>query len=273
MCCCFGTINTSDVGIIESFGKYSRTSEAGCFCFLPPIEYLAGKISLRLQQLNCNLESKTKDNVFVNVNVAVQYQVVKTLVYKAFYTLENHQQSMRAYIFDTVRSELTKLTLDHAFASKEEISLSIKQHLSDEMKKYGYEIITALVTDMVPDMSVRNAMNEINAAKRQKEAAYQRAEGEKIIKVKAAEANSDSMYLAGVGVANQRKAIMGGLKDSIKDFSEGVNDANIQEVMDLLVLNQYFDTLTDMATNPNIKIVFTEGDMPVRTGLLEAKAS
>lgn len=242
--------------------------------FLPPCQYLAGKLSLRLQQLNCTLETKTKDNVFVTVNVAVQYQVVKELVYKAFYIPENIQQMMRAYIFDTVRSELTLMNLDHAFASKEEISQSIKLHLANEMANYGYTIITALVTDLTPDQAVRNAMNEINAAKRQKEAAYQRAEGEKIIKVKAAEASSDSMYLSGVGVAKQRMAIMAGLKDSIKDFASGVNDTNIKEVMDLLILNQYFDTLVDMANNPNIKIVFTDGDTQgVRTGVLEAKAS
>jgi len=273
MCLCFSTINTSDIGIIEQFGRYARTKEAGCFLYCVPFEYLAGKVSLRLQQLNCTLETKTKDNVFVNVNISVQYQVIKELVYKAFYILENPQQSMRAYIFDTVRSELTKMNLDHAFASKDEISLSVKSHLSQEMENYGFSIISALVTDLTPDVAVRNAMNEINAAKRQKEAAYQRAEGEKVIKVKAAEANADSMYLSGVGVANQRKAIMAGLKDSIKDFSAEVNDTSIKEVMDLLVLNQYFDTLVDIASNPNIKLVLTAGEQPVRTGVLEARAS
>jgi regulator of protease activity HflC (stomatin/prohibitin superfamily) len=274
MCCCIGQISTGDVGIVERFGKFSRIQEPGCFCLGFPCEYLAGKQSLRIQQIDCSLETKTKDNVFVNVKVAVQFQVMKDRIYQAHYVLENPEQQMRAYVFDTVRSELTLMVLDEAFASKEEISNKIKHQLADVMGTFGITIMNTLITDLSPDARVREAMNEINAAKRQKQAAYQKAEGEKNIKVKAAEANMESMYLSGAGVAKQRKAIMNGLKESIVEFSAEVGETTPKDVMDLLVLNQYFDTLEHMGQNRNMKCVFLSSDSSaIRSGLLEADAA
>jgi regulator of protease activity HflC (stomatin/prohibitin superfamily) len=165
------------------------------------------------------------------------------------------------------------MTLDHAFESKEEISMSLKTHLQEIMNHYGYSILNALVTDLNPDPRVRDAMNEINASKRLKEAAYQRAEGEKVLKVKRAEAEAESMYLSGVGVARQRKAIMDGLKSSIVEFQHNVNGTKTKEIMDLLVLNQYFDTLQELG-NSNSKCVFLASDSNnFRTQLLEAQAA
>ena len=148
-----------------------------------------------------------------------------------------------AYVYDVVRSSLCGMTLDHAFESKEEISHSLKTHLQEVMSNYGFMILQALVTDVTPESSVRNAMNEINSSKRLKEAAYERAEGDKIIKVKRAEAQSEAMYLSGVGVARERKAIMDGLKESVVMFSHDLSTVRPKEILDLLILNQYFDTL------------------------------
>lgn len=165
------------------------------------------------------------------------------------------------------------MTLDHSFESKEEISSALKAHLQEIMSEYGYTIINALVTDLSPDAKVRNAMNEINASKRLKESAYQRAEGEKILKVKKAEAEMESMFLSGVGVARQRKAIMDGLKDSIVAFAHNVEGTSAKDIMDLLVLNQYFDTIQDMGNN-NTRCVFLSSDSSsVRSQLLEANAA
>eukprot|EP01034_Spumella_vulgaris_P037389 gene37389-46129_t len=165
------------------------------------------------------------------------------------------------------------MTLDHAFESKEEVSVSLKTHLQEVMSTYGFTILNALVTDMTPDRKVSDAMNEINASKRMKEAAYQRAEGEKILKVKKAEAEAESMYLSGVGVARQRRAIMDGLKDSIVEFSANVEGTSSKDVMDLLVLTQYFDTLQEMGHNPSVKCVFLPNDnQPFRSGVMEAAA-
>lgn len=168
---------------------------------------------------------------------------MKEKIYNAFYTLSDHRQQMRAYIFDVCRAAVCAMTLDQAFESKEEISQSLKTHLSDTMDDYGYQILNALVLDMAPAARVRDAMNEINASKRMKEAAYQRAEGEKLVVVKRAEAEAESMYLSGIGVAKQRKAIMEGLRDSVVGFSGEITGTTTKDVMDLLILNQYFDTL------------------------------
>lgn len=274
MCCCLVVINTSEFGVKERFGKFSGFIPAGLNFVLWPCEEVVGKVSLRIQQLDCVLETKTKDNVFVQINISVQYQVEQEKIREAFYELQNRTATMKAYIADTVRAGICELTLDHSFESKDKLAGEVKTHLSEVMSSYGLLIVKSLVTDIVPDLKVRNAMNEINASKRIKEAAYQRAEGEKIIKVKAAEANMESMYLSGVGVAKQRAAIMDGLKDSINAFSESNKGVDKQSVMDLLILNQYFDTLQEMGTNENMKVVFLSGEsQPVRSGLLEANAA
>jgi len=274
MCCCLVTINTSEFGVKERFGKFSGFIPAGLNFILWPVEEVVGKVSLRIQQLDCILETKTKDNVFVQINISVQYQVEQEKIREAFYELEDRTSTMQAYIADTVRAGICDLTLDQSFESKDKLAGEVKTHLAEVMSSYGLLIVKSLVTDIVPDLKVRNAMNEINASKRIKEAAYQRAEGEKIIKVKAAEANMESMYLSGVGVAKQRAAIMDGLKDSINAFSSSNKGVDKQAVMDLLILNQYFDTLQEMGQNENMKVVFLSSEsQPVRSGLLEATAA
>ena len=235
---------------------------------------MVGVVSLRIQEINVVLETKTLDNVFVTVHVSVQYQVIREKVYSAHYVLSDLQAQMRAYIFDTIRALLCHMTLDSAFETKEEISSHLKTHLQEVMSNYGFTIINALVTDLSPDIKVRDAMNEINTSKRLKEAAYQRAEGEKVVKVKRAEAEAESMYLSGVGVARQRKAIMDGLKDSIVQFSHNVPGTTAKDIMDLLVLTQYFDTLHEIGHNPNTKTIFLPNDShPVRDGIMQASAS
>lgn len=270
-CCCFTIINTSEVGLIERFGKYTRLAEAGCVFLACPFEILGGKVSLRLQQLDVVCETKTKDNVFVTVHVSVQYQVLRDKIYQAHYVLNDHRRQMTAYVYDVLRSSICDLTLDRSFEAKDEVSNSLKAHLSELMGTYGYQIHQTLVTDISPDPRVRDAMNEINASKRIKEAAFQRAEGEKVVKVKRAEAEAESMYLSGVGVARSRKAIVDGLRDSIVDFSSHVDGASAKDAMDLLVLTQYFDTLHEIGSQPQCKTVFTSNDnAPVRQGVMEA---
>jgi len=273
-CCCFITVSTSEVAVVEDCGKFSRIAEAGLSCLNPCCcELYVGSVSLRLQELNVQMETKTKDNVFVTVHVSVQYQAIKEKVYEAFYILSDHKQQMRAYIYDVVRASLCAMTLDHSFECKEEVSQSLKVHLSEVMTDYGYSILNALVLDISPAARVRDAMNEINASKRMKEAAYQKAEGDKVVKVKRAEAEAESMYLSGVGVARQRKAIMDGLRESVVEFSSEIKGSSTKDVMDLLVLNQYFDTLQDIGKG-NTKCVFLSGDtQPYRQGILEANAS
>lgn len=274
MSCCFTVVSTSEVAVVEKCGKFDRFAEAGLACFfMYPFEYTAGKISLRVQELNCNLETKTKDNVFVTVASSVQFQIIKDKVYQAFYLMSEPRQQMRAYVLDIIRASICNMTLDEAFESKEDISQQLKGHLSEVMAGYGISILQALVTDLSPDSRVRDAMNEINASKRFKESAVQRAEGEKILKVKKAEAEAESMYLSGVGVARQRKAIMMGLKESIVDFSSSVDGATAKDVMDLLVLNQYFDTLQDLGGGGGRCVFLPSDQNQMRNAIMEAQAA
>jgi len=275
-CCCFTQISTSEVGVIERFGKYSRFAEAGCNPLLCPCEYLAGIVSLKVQELKVELETKTKDNVFVTIHISVQYVAVRDKVYQAYYSLTDLNQQMKSYVFDVVRASLCNLTLDQSFEAKDEISHEVKKHLAEVMDTYGYTILNALVTDLTPDDRVRNAMNEINASKRLKEAAYQRAEGEKVVKVKNAEALSESMYLQGVGVSKQRQAIMNGLQESIVDFSKIVQGTSAKEIMDLLVLTQYFDTLQEMGQHSRMIFLASDDNSSsgaIRQAFLEAEAA
>ena len=190
---------------------------------------------MRVQELNCQLETKSLDNVFITVRVSIQFSSPKEKVYSAYYILENPTATIRSYVFDSIRASLCHMTLDHAFESKEEISLQLKAHLQEVMSQYGFTILNVLITDLTPDSKVRDAMNKINASKRLKEAAYQKAEGVKIVRVKNAEAQAEGMYLSGVGVARQRKAIMDGLRDSIVQFHAKVSGTTTKDVMDLLV--------------------------------------
>eukprot|EP01041_Mallomonas_annulata_P007258 gene7258-14801_t len=207
------------------------------------------------------------------MHISVQYQTIREKIYSAHYLLSDHRQQMRAYVFDVIRSSLPSMNLDHAFESKDDISSSLKQHLEEVMSGYGFTILQALVTEMVPDKRVRDAMNEINASKRLKEAAAQRAEGEKVVKVKRAEAEAEAMYLSGVGVARQRKAIMDGFRDNLKEFTSTVGGTDRKEILDLLVLNQYFDTLQEVGSNPSTRCVFLpKDDQPTRSGMMQAHA-
>jgi len=235
-----------DAGIIENCGKFDRVVPAGCVFLMCPFETLTSSVSLRLRYLECVCDTKTKDNVFVKVVVAVQYKVVEEKVPSAYYKLTDPQSQIRSYIFDVVRSSVPRMDLDEAFASKDHVAVNVRDQLTVLMADYGYEIKAALVIDLDPNEHVKAAMNDINASQRMREAAAQKAEAEKILQVKAAEADAESKYLSGLGVARQRKAIVDGLRDTVTVFSSDVKGAGPKDVMDLLLLTQYFDTIREI---------------------------
>merc|ERR1712232_546305 len=210
---------------------------------------MGGKLSLRIQQLDVYCETKTKDNVFVNVAVAVQFRVITESAYDAYYRLSDPRGQIQSYVFDVVRSTVPRMELDEAFASKNEIADATLRQLEAVMRDYGYEILNTLVTDLAPDSKVKASMNEINAQRRIKEAASHKAEADKTKQVKAAEAEAESRYLSGLGVARQRKAIVQGLKESVEQFSTEVEQVSPKDVMDILLLSQYFDTLSSVGAN------------------------
>jgi len=252
---CF-TVSTAEVAVIERFGKFSHMATPGLRFICCPFEQLVGRMSFRVQQLDVRVETKTMDNVFITTVVSIQYQVLQEKAYEAFYELTNPTQQITAHVYDVVRSQLPTLELDSVFEAKEELAMAVKNSLTETMTQYGYQILQSLITDLDPDQRVKNAMNEINSSKRLKFAVAERAEGEKILKVKSAEAEAEAKYLSGVGVAKQRKAIVDGLRSSIVDFSEGVRDVSNKDIMDLLLLTQYFDCINSVGTSGHCKTTF-----------------
>eukprot|EP01089_Gocevia_fonbrunei_P020242 TRINITY_DN747_c0_g1_i2.p1 TRINITY_DN747_c0_g1~~TRINITY_DN747_c0_g1_i2.p1 ORF type:complete len:260 (+),score=68.51 TRINITY_DN747_c0_g1_i2:123-902(+) len=244
---CYVSVEQSTVGVVESCGKYERIAHSGFNCLNPlRCEAMAGLVSLRIQQLDVTIETKTKDNVFVHVVVAVQYQVIWDNIYDAHYRLTNPREQITAYVFDVVRAEVPKIVLDDVFVTKDKIAVAIKEELTKVMEDFGFEILKTLITDINPDPKVKAAMNDINAAERNKVAAADRAEAGKIAVIKNAEADAESKYLAGVGIARQRMAIVDGLRDSVVNFSKGVEGSSAKDVMDLVLITQYFDTLKEI---------------------------
>lgn len=240
------TVRQQSVGIIERFGRFKRVARAGLNMKIPLIDRLVGKSNLRIQQLDVQIETKTKDNVFIRCIVSVQYYVLPDKVVEAFYKLQNPQEQITAYVFDTVRARVPAIILDDVFEKKDDIAQAVKQELDAVMDEFGYGIIKTLVTDIDPDAKVKSSMNEINAAQRIREATVQQAEAEKIRVVKAAEAEAESKALQGKGIADQRRAIIEGLKESVENFSSTVDGAKAQDVMNLVLMTQYFDTLKDI---------------------------
>jgi len=249
-------VSTSEVAVIERCGKFERMAGPGLNCICVPWDMKAGLLSYRVQQLDVRVETKTLDNVFIYATVSVQYQVMQNKAYEAFYALTNPRQQITSHIYDVMRSELPTLELDAVFEAKEELAMSVKKALSETMTGYGYLILQALITELDPDARVKQAMNEINSSKRLKEAVYEQAEGAKILVVKSAEAEAESKYLSGVGVAKQRKAIVDGLRTSIVDFSKGIEAASTKDVMDLLLLSQYFDCIRDVGSESHCRTTF-----------------
>ncbi len=244
----FYTVGQQTVAIVERFGKFSRIARPGLNFKIPLIERVAGKMTLRVQQLNIKAETKTLDNVFVHIMVSVQYFVLQEKVYDAFYKLDDPVLQINSYVFDVVRAKVPKINLDDLFEKKDEIAIACKTELNETMVGFGFEILNALVTDIEPDLKVKDSMNEINAAQRLRVAANEKGEAEKILKVKQAEAEAESKALQGKGIADQRRAIIEGLKDSVGDFQKSVSGSNAQEVMNLVLLTQYFDTIKEISS-------------------------
>ncbi|MCA9330928.1 SPFH domain-containing protein [Candidatus Saccharibacteria bacterium] len=245
------TVKQQTSAIIERFGKFKKVSSAGLNFKIPLIDRIAGRLSLRVQQLDVRVETKTKDNVFVFVVVSVQYYVLPEKVVDAFYRLQNPQQQITSFVFDTVRARVPTINLDELFQMKDEIASAVKTELDQVMDDFGYGIVKALVTDIDPDAKVKQSMNEINAAQRLRVAAVEQAEADKIRLVKAAEGEAESKALQGQGIANQRRAIIDGLSTSVENFSKAVEGTSAQDVMNLVMMTQYFDTLKDIGLTGN----------------------
>ena len=244
--------------VIERLGKFNRVARAGLNIKIPFIDSIAGKVNLRVRELPVEVETKTKDDVFVKIVVTIQFSVMDSLIgiKDSFYELNNPEQQIQSYVFDSIRSEVPRMELDDVFSEKEKIAKAIKDELSETMSQFGFDFIKALVTDIDPDSKVKHSMNEINAAKRMKEAAKEEAEAAKIRVVAAAEADAESKRLAGEGIALQRIAIANGLKESVAEVKLAMEDhVTSQDVMNMLFMTQHYETVAKLSEN-NTSTIF-----------------
>lgn len=248
--------------IVQRLGSFSRILHPGVNFCIPILETVAGTVNLKVQQLDIHIETKTKDDVFVKLQVSVHVQIMKSKVKEAFYELDDPYSQISSYIFDTVRAEVPKLELDDVFSRKDDIATAVKAELSEHMEKYGYSIVQTLITDIDPDAMVKESMNRINAAKRNKEAIYEDAEGRKIAKIKDAEADKESKRLQGEGIAEQRLAIIKGFADSVEDFSNTLSEVSPIEIMQFVLLTQHYDTIKDIGEkNSAIIVPYSPGNL------------
>ncbi|MEK6733602.1 MAG: SPFH domain-containing protein [Pseudomonadota bacterium] len=245
------TVEQQSAYLVERFGKFLRIAYPGLNIKIPFIDTIRGRVSLKLMQLDVEVETKTLDNVFIHITTSVQFKIIPEKIYQAYYALDNPRNQIQAFIFDVVRARIPSIKLDDVFSKKDEIANAVREELHEVMSEFGYDIIKALVTDINPDSKVKTAMNEINEAQRLRIAATERGEAEKIIKIKAAEAEAQSHILQGEGIAGQRKAIIHGLRDSLTEFQKDVHDVDTRDVMSLILIAQYFDTLKEMTKHGN----------------------
>jgi len=252
----FFTVSTAQVAVITRFGKFLRIADPGLNWKIPIFDNVSGIVSLRVNQISLTMETKTKDNVFVTIPISVQNRVRPEKVYDAYYKLSDPTAQIKSYVEQVILGHVPGMTLDEVFASQSSIAAAVKLELDADMATFGFEIVNVLVTDIVPDAKVKSAMNDINAAQREQVAANARGEAEKILVVKKAEAEAESKALQGQGIANQRKAIIEGLQVSIEQFQKVVDGASSKDVMQLVMVTQYFDTLKSIGENDKTNTLF-----------------
>jgi len=274
----FFTVEQQTVAIIQRLGKFHRERGPGLHIRIPLADRVAARISLRVVQLDVKVETKTEDNVFVALVVAVQYFVLPDKVWEAFYKLEDAKRQITSFVFDVVRAQVPSIKLDDVFAKKDEIAVTVERELMQVMKGFGYGILKTLVTDIEPDRRVKDAMNEINAAQRMRVAATEKGEAERILKVKSAEGDAQSKALQGRGIADQRKAIIEGLRESVGEFQRAVPGSTANDVMNVVLMTQYFDMLKELGASSRantILIPHSPGNLSslaeqIRTAMIEA---
>lgn len=250
---CFFIVKQQTAAVIERFGRFQSIRQSGLQMKIPLVDRVAGRLSLKIQQLDVIIETKTLDDVFVKLKVSVQYLVIRTKVYDAFYKLEYPHDQITSFVFDVVRAEVPKMKLDDVFVKKDDIAIAVKRELQEYMSEYGYDIIKTLVTDIDPDAQVKAAMNRINASEREKIAAQFEGDAARILIVEKAKAEAESKRLQGQGIADQRREIARGLEESVEVLNKvGINS---QEASALIVVTQHYDTLQSIGQETNSNLI------------------
>ncbi len=262
----FFIVKQQTAAVVERLGKFKAVRNSGFQFLIPIVDRIAGRVNLRIQQLDVLVETKTKDDVFVKIKVSVQFVILREKIYEAFYKLENPHDQITSYVFDVVRAEVPKLKLDYVFEKKDDIAVAIKRELQEAMNTYGYDIIKALVTDIDPAQQVKEAMNRINAAEREKTAAEYDGEAERIRIVAKATAEAESKRLQGRGIADQRREIAKGLEESVEVLNAvGINS---QEASALIVITQHYDTLHAISENTQSNLILLPNNPSAASDML-----
>jgi regulator of protease activity HflC (stomatin/prohibitin superfamily) len=260
------TVKQQTAIIIETFGKFSSVRHSGIQIKIPGVQRIAGKVSLKIQQLDVIVETKTLDDVFTKIKVSVQFVIIKNKVYDAFYKLEYPHDQITSYVFDVVRAEVPKMKLDDVFVKKDDIAIAVKSELQEAMVNYGFDIIKTLVTDIDPDAQVKEAMNRINAADREKTAAQYEGDAQRILIVERAKAEAESKRLQGKGIADQRREIARGLEESVDVLNRaGINS---QEASALIVITQHYDTLQSIGAETNSNLILLPNNPNAASSML-----
>ena len=259
-------VKQQTAAIVETFGKFTSIRQSGFHLKIPGVQKIAGRLSLKIQQLDVIIETKTKDDVFVKIKVSVQYKVIKEKVYDAFYKLDYPHDQITSYVFDVVRAEVPKMKLDDVFVKKDDVAIAVKSELNEAMMTYGYDIIKTLVTDIDPDAQVKEAMNRINAADREKTAAQYEGDAQRILIVERAKAEAESKRLQGKGIADQRREIARGLEESMVVLNRaGINS---QEASALIVVTQHYDTLQAIGADTNSNLILLPNNPNAASSML-----
>jgi len=259
-------VKQQTAAIVERFGKYHSVRHAGLQIKIPLVDRIAVRLSLKIQQLDVVVETKTQDDVFVHLKISVQYQILRDKVYDAFYKLQNPHEQLTAYIFDLVRAEVPKMILDDVFEKKDDIAHAVQRDLKEAMLNYGYDIVKALVTDIDPDETVKEAMNRINAAEREKVAAQHEGDAQRILIVERAKAEAESKRLQGRGIADQRREIARGLEESVDTLNKaGINP---QEASALIVITQHYDTLQSIGADSSSNLILLPNNPTAASNML-----
>ena len=263
----FFVVKQQTAAVIERFGKFQSIRHSGLQLKIPLIDRIAGRLSLKIQQLDVIVETKTLDDVFVRLKVSVQYKVIREKVYEAFYKLDYPHDQITSYVFDVVRAEVPKMKLDDVFVKKDDIAIAVKTELNEAMMDYGYDIIKTLVTDIDPDAQVKEAMNRINASEREKIAAQFEGDAARILIVEKAKAEAESKRLQGQGIADQRREIARGLEESVEVLNKvGINS---QEASALIVVTQHYDTLQSIGGESNSNLIFLPNSPQAGSNMLK----
>lgn len=272
--CCV-CVSTSEMSVINALGKFSRIAPPGCQTLNPCTESVAGTLSLRVKSIRVVVQSKTKDNVNIDVKVDIQYQVIEQRIEEAFYKLSNPSSQINSFANNVIRGQIPLYTIDEVFLVKDEVAKAVKHELDVSMERYGFRIVAVLIVDVDPSNAVKQAMNQINTNSRLRVAVGFKSEADKIQVIKEAEAEAEAKRLSGVGLAEQRKAAIAGLQSSVETFKTHIRDVSATEVMGLLLMNQYFDALKDIVQVGKSNVVFlpSAADTAITQGVMAANAA